>query len=548
MNRKPACAIRAAAQRACPPRASASTALSARPPARPNSQQLHDLRRVGLAGQPRQLGAVGAIQHHRRVAADLEARAEFLRAGQIAVDPHRDQRLAALDEVVAVEQRGLQLDCTAGTTWRPSTAAPACSPSAPARTHDRCRRVVGGGYARPHRRPLRAPHRGLPSSRSERKVRRANGGKSGWHGIRAGLCWAPLCFAYATHAVCPRHPSQRPATVVCGSPWRSATAAFDPPGASGGAPSQLWASSSSGSGAARASTIHTANGKQSARLGAGAAPPAQTLSANITPNAAGILVGLADALAQHVPALAAGLQIRLALLRPPQVRQQVARDAPRSRGPPVRRSPRPWCAGSSTRRASPSPRPRRRPRRPRRAATGRATPRGRRAALSRATRATSASWRVARGAVPLQRGRPAPDAGIGDAQRLRGHRRRAGVAAAAAASSSTSIRSWHGQPAERQISRRRRRCSALRATQRLAADNGASTTSPALGQRLAQHDALAARLDVAACGQVLQDAVDHAARGAHAVGNLLAGSTDSAPRAARLSSRASSVNKRATRP
>ena len=81
-----------------------------RPAARqPELQQLQHLRRIGFARQAGDLGAVGAHQHHRRVAAHLEAAAELLRAGPIAVDLHRHQRLAAFDEVMPVEQRGLQL-------------------------------------------------------------------------------------------------------------------------------------------------------------------------------------------------------------------------------------------------------------------------------------------------------------------------------------------------------------------------------------------------------------------------------------------------------
>jgi hypothetical protein len=53
-------------------------------------------------------------------------------------------------------------------------------------------------------------------------------------------------------------------------------------------PSQPWASSSSGSGVARASTIHTANGSFSGRFGAGRSTSSADSRATITPNAAGI--------------------------------------------------------------------------------------------------------------------------------------------------------------------------------------------------------------------------------------------------------------------
>ena len=82
-----------------------------RPAARPGRAAARSvyLRRVDLAGQARDLGAVGVEQHHRRVAADLEARAELLRARAVAVDVDGDEGARALDEVLAVEQRRLEL-------------------------------------------------------------------------------------------------------------------------------------------------------------------------------------------------------------------------------------------------------------------------------------------------------------------------------------------------------------------------------------------------------------------------------------------------------
>ena len=72
-------------------------------------QHRHHLRRVGLARQAGDLGAVGREQHHRRVAADLEAAAELLRAGAVAVHVHGDEALRQRGEILAVEEGGLEL-------------------------------------------------------------------------------------------------------------------------------------------------------------------------------------------------------------------------------------------------------------------------------------------------------------------------------------------------------------------------------------------------------------------------------------------------------
>ena len=187
--------------------------------------------------------------------------------------------------------------------------------------------------------------------------------------------------------------------------------------ASGGAPSQPCDSSSSGSGAARASTIHTANGSFSGRLGAGRTTSSADSRATITPNAAGMSSALADAFAQHVPALAAVVQVGLALLGAPQVRQQVGAmhldfmghrfDVVLHGGVPDRidvgHRHRPGggiaLADLGAQRQAP----------PHHAA--RALHLARDARHQRLVR-------VARGAVSLQRGRQHGDAGIGDAQRL----------------------------------------------------------------------------------------------------------------------------------
>jgi len=72
-------------------------------------QHLHHLGGVGLAGQAGDLVAGRVEQDQGRVAAHLEAGAELLRAGRVAVDAHGHEGLALLDEVRAVEQRGLEL-------------------------------------------------------------------------------------------------------------------------------------------------------------------------------------------------------------------------------------------------------------------------------------------------------------------------------------------------------------------------------------------------------------------------------------------------------
>ena len=72
-------------------------------------QHAQHLRRVDLARQAGELLAVVAEQDHGRITAHLEARAQALGAGVVAVDVDRDEGARLLDEVGAVEQRGLEL-------------------------------------------------------------------------------------------------------------------------------------------------------------------------------------------------------------------------------------------------------------------------------------------------------------------------------------------------------------------------------------------------------------------------------------------------------
>ena len=80
-----------------------------RAPFMPERQHLHVLIGVGFAGQPRDLLSVGREQHHRRIAAHLEARTQLLRARRVAVDVDRHEEARPLDEVLAVEDRRLDL-------------------------------------------------------------------------------------------------------------------------------------------------------------------------------------------------------------------------------------------------------------------------------------------------------------------------------------------------------------------------------------------------------------------------------------------------------
>jgi hypothetical protein len=77
-------------------------------------QHPHVLIDLDLARQARDLAAIGREQDHRRIAADLETVAESLRAGAIAVDVHRHEKAGALDEILTVEDR--RLDLIAGRT------------------------------------------------------------------------------------------------------------------------------------------------------------------------------------------------------------------------------------------------------------------------------------------------------------------------------------------------------------------------------------------------------------------------------------------------
>ena len=65
--------------------------------------------RVDLAGQARHLLALRVEEDHRRIAADVKAGADLLRPGAVAVDVDRNEAARALDEVLAVEERRLDL-------------------------------------------------------------------------------------------------------------------------------------------------------------------------------------------------------------------------------------------------------------------------------------------------------------------------------------------------------------------------------------------------------------------------------------------------------
>jgi hypothetical protein len=70
---------------------------------------LHHLRRVDFARQASDLGAFRLEQDQRRIAAHLEARAQLLRARQVAIDVDRHEGARALDEVLPVEESCLEL-------------------------------------------------------------------------------------------------------------------------------------------------------------------------------------------------------------------------------------------------------------------------------------------------------------------------------------------------------------------------------------------------------------------------------------------------------
>src|SRR6185503_10771037 len=75
--------------------------------------------RIDFARQPRDLLALRIEQDHGRITADLEAGADLLRARAVAVDVDRDERARALDEVLAIEERRLDL-----VAWRAPLGAP----------------------------------------------------------------------------------------------------------------------------------------------------------------------------------------------------------------------------------------------------------------------------------------------------------------------------------------------------------------------------------------------------------------------------------------
>jgi hypothetical protein len=72
-------------------------------------EQFHDLGRVHLAGQTRLLLAGGVEQDQGGVGAHLEALGQALGAGQITVQIDRDHGPGLGDEVLALEEGGLEL-------------------------------------------------------------------------------------------------------------------------------------------------------------------------------------------------------------------------------------------------------------------------------------------------------------------------------------------------------------------------------------------------------------------------------------------------------
>ena len=76
---------------------------------KPERQQLQVFLRIDFARQARNLAAVRAQQQGGRVAAHLEPCAKLLRAGLVAIEVDRHEAAALVDEVGAVEDRGLDL-------------------------------------------------------------------------------------------------------------------------------------------------------------------------------------------------------------------------------------------------------------------------------------------------------------------------------------------------------------------------------------------------------------------------------------------------------
>ena len=72
-------------------------------------QHAHVLIGVDLARQARDLAAVRSEQDHGRIAADLEARSLLLRARAVAVDVNGNEETRPVDEILAIEDRGLDL-------------------------------------------------------------------------------------------------------------------------------------------------------------------------------------------------------------------------------------------------------------------------------------------------------------------------------------------------------------------------------------------------------------------------------------------------------
>ncbi len=72
-------------------------------------QDAHVLVSINFAGESRDLAAVRLEQDHRRIAAHLEARALALRARLVTVDVYRHEKARALDKILAIEDRGLDL-------------------------------------------------------------------------------------------------------------------------------------------------------------------------------------------------------------------------------------------------------------------------------------------------------------------------------------------------------------------------------------------------------------------------------------------------------
>jgi uncharacterized protein YacL len=196
---------------------------------------------------------------------NLNAVATAMRTGQVTVDVDRDETLRALDEIGAVEQRGLQL-----VTGRAPGSAPVqqqrffLSPGLGKSALD----VDIGRSAEPrHRRP--AGGRSGAVCRGDHRGQQAGDQGRPGEGLEV-------------------HGQELPVETL--GLWRqdrpAAGRRIHPasPGASSVSPSDRCAASSGGSGVARASAIQTANGSRMLRRGAGRATLSAPLgNASITP-------------------------------------------------------------------------------------------------------------------------------------------------------------------------------------------------------------------------------------------------------------------------